>query len=914
MVLHSQVSADTYFSSTTNTEQKYEYQIFSGLSIGYGLKQLREINNEPIQVSHFYLLRDDNIVFKLHPWVVFFKVPDQSGVTGSNENSEDMALYDHMANLGAEFLSFVMRKMMLLDDQTVIAQLRELIYYNLRVLKFQERFKKTEINWKIIRDAGYNITQREMANARRKYQKQFYLKRISLLQKFSEFLESNQTAFVLTGKSGVGKSNFVISLMDIYGDDSRYAFLMYDAGRIGSERVLELIYSDLSTEIGMSKADAGDIFKRLDEKGQMSNNKMLLVFDALNESGDGKRLMQQIDHLISRNHYPWLKIVLTSRPYAWKILSSGAYFARDQYFTEQNLGVSDNILAENVGVGMVLQEFDRVELPEAFEHYRNRYSLKNTFTDLLPKTQDLLRDPLLLNLLAETYQGQEIPKHLDEFNIFPNYISALLHSARLQEKDLVLLKEDIVPLMVVNTTLRNRIGYMTLLNARTTSGQSLWEMVRNEDPLSNGESVNNCFQRLKDTGILIEEGVLDTYFVRFKYERLYNFFIGEKIKKLADAADDKTNEYKRWILSISDHPFIWGAVLHALRLELLSANYQLIIQLCFQEQSLFKETIVHLLGQISRENPAVVALIVNELSVSMDIGNKKGVFAQLFTKESKPAPKVLNAVLTAIESSGNIANIVVLEKALTNYNTEIRNAGIFQCINLWEREKRKEIENINLNKGFQVLTGLVANIRQGTLIPNFKAIESSIKILLYLGTSNFDSFRKNEQKELESQILKLSKEIIEQILYLNPSNRLLDFAKGIIRDRAITFMINWVIKLLNDSPDKASLNPAVIESFLKRPLKEKEVISLLTHYLDPTNLDIEKIEDKLENIISLNEGIVDFALNFVFFVQWKENEAKIIQILDKIVGFGQNKDFFTIYLFYSSSLLMVCDSSRALDT
>ena len=57
-------------------------------------------------------------------------------------------------------------------------------------------------------------------------------------QAFDDFLQSDKTCFLLLGQSGVGKSNFVMSLLDEYQKRRDLCLLVYNTAQLSHERSL----------------------------------------------------------------------------------------------------------------------------------------------------------------------------------------------------------------------------------------------------------------------------------------------------------------------------------------------------------------------------------------------------------------------------------------------------------------------------------------------------------------------------------------------------------------------------------------------------------------------------------------------------------------------------------------------------
>src|SRR6266516_2607903 len=176
----------------------------------------------------FYLRAGAEDFFRLDPWLMFWdREPEEKELVPAS-----IGVYDRM------FYEQRLRYLLTTPGQTRIDQQHvkdffALIYDTIRKVKrkYQEAEKLT---WVQLCDICEQITHQQMATVQRKYRTELYLQREHVRQQFETFLaDPAKRGFVLVGKSGVGKSNFLLAfgeeLQQTRGD---VCVLMYDGANV----------------------------------------------------------------------------------------------------------------------------------------------------------------------------------------------------------------------------------------------------------------------------------------------------------------------------------------------------------------------------------------------------------------------------------------------------------------------------------------------------------------------------------------------------------------------------------------------------------------------------------------------------------------------------------------------------------
>ncbi|MCP4168754.1 MAG: hypothetical protein GY759_23050 [Chloroflexi bacterium] len=308
-------------------------------------------------------------------------------------------------------------------------------------------------DWDALRDTAARITEQQMGALLDKYDPKLYVQRDDVYQTLQSFLTSDKGCFVLTGRSGAGKSSFVLSLISAISSHNTLCLLAYDGARMPYQAGLSTVIGRDMDKLGERTSDSGsNVFERLESEQMMEGKILLLIIDAINENGQSRKLLKEIDYLVGDAKYPWLKVLITCRPYAWRLLCRGMRLAEHRYYRPVDGKIAhlgpDRLTIE-------LPPFSLEELQVAYDHYCQVYGLTTPYESLAPPVREMLRDPLVLRLITQTNQGPTLSAYLRPSQIIKRFLHAMIASGRLLEQDLLLLELGVMPLMFDDGIYRN---------------------------------------------------------------------------------------------------------------------------------------------------------------------------------------------------------------------------------------------------------------------------------------------------------------------------------------------------------------------------------------------------------------------------------------------------------------------------
>ncbi len=785
--------------------EQYEYELYRGQEITRHQAPLQG----SLQTGWFYLTRFDNTAIALHPLFIFWNAAGESQL--AREEQREAAVYDRLLAQAVEYAATVARHMFHEHETGLVAQIRGMI----ESLGQAQASKRMLLSWEALRQATRELSDQQMGAAREKYQGALYLQREEVMRKFQDFLASDKNCFVLTGKSGVGKSGFVLSLADEYATRAEICLLVYNGARLTiRESLAHTISQDLALYLKL--AGVADLLAELERTGQMTNRKFILAFDAINENSDGKAVLRQIDRLWDKQRYPWLKVLITSRHQAWLLLKQGLPLAEDRYYREQS---SDNYRLEVPDLAIHLELFDPQELPQVYEKYRLTYALKTEYAELSASMQGILRDPLILRLVAGTYPGQPVPERIRVSHICEQYVTRLIETGRLYEKDLILLTRELVPLMLNEGQSSNLITAAQVQKATTTDGRSLWELIHSDDLLTNGHSVNESYVRLVDAEIIREEGKPPDYSIGFKYERFFDYYGGLRISELRAQQTEPVRYYADLIQETDRKPFLWGSIEYALTLEMATAVPDVLRQLCFTDSQRAKEMMVKVLQEAGNEAPGVVEQFLTELETI--IPHPRHPLGRVVRLLHPPTLAInadqRNANKIAIEVASARGLPTILQEFCAQPDPTLRTTAIRYAYHLWQTRPEG---------GWAILEHLGREASRSR-IPDLSVFES------ILGLSALIFFEHYEDVQILRKLQSVWQPIIAKFLGVSESSgRMARAIRTSIRETLFSLTIRTVFSLLDSFPQYNVVSYSEVAAFFRLEQGQKELYRRLTQYLN----------------------------------------------------------------------------------
>src|SRR5437660_12578111 len=119
--------------------------------------------------------------------------------------------------------------------------------------------------------------------------------------------------------------------------------------------------------------------------------------------------------------WPWLKVVIVSRPEAWQSIKRGVKLAETLYYRAE--GETPGAISELFNYSERLEPFSRRELPLVYARYQRKYQVQTLYEELSSRLREIISDPFNLWLVTKTYKNKAIPEHLKATTLIENYMN-----------------------------------------------------------------------------------------------------------------------------------------------------------------------------------------------------------------------------------------------------------------------------------------------------------------------------------------------------------------------------------------------------------------------------------------------------------------------------------------------------------
>jgi hypothetical protein len=819
-------------------DDELQYQQFTGEEVTRHRRRLHG-NEAPIK-GHIYLVSQSGALLELHPLLVYWSDDeDQLSVNGQ----QDAAVFSRLSSREVQYFASVQGEKVVEDDPDLLAQVRQLIYYNLGQIKIVGA--RPELSWTELRRVAEELSRQKMEAVASKYDTSLYLQRNETLRQFQEFLSSDKGCFVLTGKSGVGKTNFILSLVKELAASDDVCFLLHNGARLQVQDTMAKTITDDFTKYLILKPGAKqNLFEQLERQREVVDRYFVIVFDAINENANGRALLQRIDQMVGQVHYPWLKVVITSRPQAWRALRRGLKLAEERYFRPPG---SETYEVELKEFTVQLDPFRREELPVVYEKYQNRFGLKTPYEALAYPIREALRDPLTLRLVAQIHRDREIPKQLQVGGICRQYVDALRTTEQLEGKDLVLLERDLMPFMISEGHYDNKVTEDQISSTDTPEGRRLWELLFNEERLSDGKPINESYMRLADNEILATHVTLEEYEIVFKYERFYDYYGGRRLRTLLkekQEAKERAAAYQDFISMYQQKkPYLWGVVHSALMDDLGEGRTDLISELAQTIDQPTKDLIVSVLTTYGQDHVIEARVLCHQL---LDLGEPQkrtgplSAFRSIAAQRKKAKSTAPGDAVTQALRSQSLSGIHMAKKATIEvaFNLQLEDVLVRAACDAASPTRAVAMQYIyylwlkDPTKGFAVIDTIGQQIVVKGIVPDTRALESCMGISLMILFWHYKDLDKRQQYFRRLQ--EIWKAPIEHMLFLSETDgQALAGLKSVVRVVILRFFTSLVARVLGKAEEASVMfSLGEVRAFFPPNDQEKRLLREFIPHMD----------------------------------------------------------------------------------
>jgi tetratricopeptide (TPR) repeat protein len=354
------------------------------------------------------------------------------------------------------------------------------------------------------------------------------LKRDDLEIYLDQFLLGDYNAIVVGGESGIGKSTLLADKVREWSEQGN-PVMFYKASSLNSPEIGQKFIRDLYLKVNYPE----DFLSMVSEIMNENKKNFFLVIDAVNEfSGDVNMLINAIESLVAQaSPYRWFRIILTVRDSSYN-RAHARFGSRvsDRYFSieinqagekTRSLIIPLNRLNENT-VERIYEKYRSYALKDSDDPNDPGYHIfrpLNSYVELdsFGTTAELMKSPLMMRLILQAFNRKELPSNLSTDSAMQIYLD-----------------EVVVEKNNPNGSFPARRNFLSALvkimdkAATDTAGKDqLLEAPALKEAMMNPQK-DSPYVQLLELGVLMEEWEDGECYVRFSFDRLFEFLLAEE--------------------------------------------------------------------------------------------------------------------------------------------------------------------------------------------------------------------------------------------------------------------------------------------------------------------------------------------------------------------------------------------------
>lgn len=411
-----------------------------------------------------------------------------------------------------------------------------------------------------------------------------YVHRVAAEGELNALLDSDASALIVAGESGVGKTNLLCQwTLDLLAE-GRGAFFYDCGGSIGLD-----IEREVARDLSLGDSDQLlSALKRIGELAGGEAQQFILIFDAINEfrgpdHAGPEALLKRIDALVGHLPDGNVRFVLSCSTPAWRQLERLG--ATDLFWRRYFRPAGDEPLLH-------LDPFTSREFEAAYERYQEFFRLQTPLAELPAALHERLRNALLLRMLAEAYRDRDEPITHEALalGIFRRY-----YEERVRRRRDRLFVDELAAEM-----LRQRRSVLFVDDL--ARHERLRPEILSEDP-------DSSYYRLLDAGVLTETSS-DPFLgdvVKFTYPRVGAFALARHLLRRPGADGELVSTLVR---EAQEFPLAWDT---AQTLLLLRKDPAAFADLAQSTDVELRELAVESLVELHADEPATGTELIKQL-------------------------------------------------------------------------------------------------------------------------------------------------------------------------------------------------------------------------------------------------------------------------------------------------------------
>ena len=321
------------------------------------------------------------------------------------------------------------------------------------------------------------------------------------------FFRDPRPLLCVVGDSGSGKSTLFFQIYNSVPGDVIPIF--YDVFHINEKRSFAKV---LASDFLCDEVDLGSFLAKIDQALVVAGRHLLILVDGLNESRAPRppALRTEIERVAS-SLPDSIKIGYSCRKIYWDyFIHAGVPLSRNLYFGSKEF---------------LLGRFSIAESEEAFGRFKEVYNFVGDYTALSSEFKERIRDPLMMRMLAESYQGKELPVFAPAVLIFAAYEERFRSAYR--GTVLPDFLDRLIDLKVrAAQTGRPSVEF---LKSRVRANRDLQFLIQQQE--GKQDHPGDPFVLLEDEGILSPTDERRGTF-RFTFDRFFEYLLGKSLSPI----------------------------------------------------------------------------------------------------------------------------------------------------------------------------------------------------------------------------------------------------------------------------------------------------------------------------------------------------------------------------------------------
>lgn len=241
--------------------------------------------------------------------------------------------------------------------------------------------------------------------------------RTKYMDEFKKFLKSRSKVYAIIGTSGFGKTNYVYSLWNQYKD--RFPMVFYNAGLL-NQRVITSIQEDFHFLLNQEYSIA-ELVRRFDDITKNNGDqRFFIVIDGLDEHPNPVELRNELNDLVKKIQDSNIYLITSCKTTdeTNDIWRGFTHFKGSLNSFGENIYSSRN-LSLLYKIGVYVDKMDEQELKCLWERYKKAYGIKG---GLNSESRELAKEPFLMRMIAEVYQGQKVASEITEIELYQKWL------------------------------------------------------------------------------------------------------------------------------------------------------------------------------------------------------------------------------------------------------------------------------------------------------------------------------------------------------------------------------------------------------------------------------------------------------------------------------------------------------------